>query len=390
MDRLPSALKVADLRAIFYDIEFPEYQREPDVWSREQKQRLIDSIMRRFDISSIYFYQRDDGSLECIDGRQRLNAIMSFLGMNEADTDDNGFALRFHNEIASTPPTRFEQIDGWRFDDIAREASADGPSASVAREARASLLEYPVTAVYLSGSRAPEEFNLQFLRLNLGTLINAGEKLNAMIGGMRDAIFEPYGIGGHPFLEFIGIPTRRFAREQVAAQIALQVFSRHEKGEFVRARHFDLQRFFKTHVGVDRQHPLLEEVRLTFDALRTGVADARKLLRNRAIVVSVVVLAWERRLWTDDDLLASYHQFLREFIGRLRWQVDNMKKFQVDERYQYLVEYQRHLTQASVERPALERRHDVMSGEFARWLETAELAGDSVYREEVGKDPPRS
>ena len=85
MQRESTALSIRDLQSSFVDIEFPEYQREPDVWSREQKQRLMDSILRRFDIASVYFYRREDGTLECIDGRQRLNAIMSFLARNPAD-----------------------------------------------------------------------------------------------------------------------------------------------------------------------------------------------------------------------------------------------------------------------------------------------------------------
>ena len=76
---------------MFVDIEFPEYQREPDIWSRDQKQRLLDSILRRFDISSVYFYRREDNGLECIDGRQRINAIMSFLEENEADGQTMAF-----------------------------------------------------------------------------------------------------------------------------------------------------------------------------------------------------------------------------------------------------------------------------------------------------------
>ena len=113
---------------ICYDIEFPEYQREPDVWNREQKQRLIDSILREFDISSIYFYRKEDDSLECIDGRQRLNAIMSFLGRNVADNEDNGFPLRFHNEIASSPPNLYEPIDGLRFAELDHLAVSEDDS----------------------------------------------------------------------------------------------------------------------------------------------------------------------------------------------------------------------------------------------------------------------
>ena len=41
------------------NIEFPEFQREPTIWKLDKKQRLVDSIFRRFDISSIYLFKRD-------------------------------------------------------------------------------------------------------------------------------------------------------------------------------------------------------------------------------------------------------------------------------------------------------------------------------------------
>src|SRR5262249_23770203 len=111
MKRLLSSVTIQSLARDFLEIEFPEYQREPNIWSREQKQRLIDSILREFDIASIYFYTRDDGTKECIDGRQRLNAIMSFLGQNN-DDDNNGFELRLDNEIARDSDNPYLELNG--------------------------------------------------------------------------------------------------------------------------------------------------------------------------------------------------------------------------------------------------------------------------------------
>ena len=45
-----------------------------------------------------------------------------------------------------------------------------------------------------------------------------------MVGEMRDLCFDSNRIGKHPFLDTLRIPTRRFAKEQVAAQVIAQVF----------------------------------------------------------------------------------------------------------------------------------------------------------------------
>src|ERR1017187_4303124 len=57
----------------------PDFQRPP-VWSRSQKQLLIDSILRSYDIPK--FYWRKTGSspdkYDVVDGQQRLRAIFEF------------------------------------------------------------------------------------------------------------------------------------------------------------------------------------------------------------------------------------------------------------------------------------------------------------------------
>lgn len=358
MERTAETFSIEDLRHSFPIIEFPEYQREPTVWNREQKQRLIDSMFRGFDIAAIYLYVREDDTWECIDGRQRLNAVMSFFGENEADEKDNGFHLRITNEVADDGADELNRLDNRTFAEL---EAAD----------QRTILEYEITTVLLSGARTTNEFNLQFLRLNLGTLINAGEKLNAMVGAMRDLLFESDRLGKHPFLVQVGVPTRRFARELIAAQIMLQVSTKAEKQEFARARHFDLQRYVKEHS--DEPDPHVGEVSDTLDALQQSAPELSAKLGNRAISVSVVLAAWELRVREDPALAARFAEFMEVFLNQLADQVKRMKKFEIDRRYPYLVEFQRHLTQAAVERPAIAYRHKTLLEQFAAWQETGEL-----------------
>ena len=371
------------------DIEFPDYQREPNIWSLGQKQRLIDSILRRFDIASIYFYRREDDKLECIDGRQRLNAIMSFLGENPADERDNAFEFRPENEISSGLATNFDVFRGHTFEEIERHAANEASDLrELAESAREAVLEYSITTVNLSGTIDEEEFNLQFLRLNLGTLVNAGEKLHAMVGSMRDVVFAEGGIGKHPFFECVRIPTRRYAKELTAAQVLLQLFSYSGLGQFARARHVELQRFLKEHQELaPTAHSLIEEARVTLDAMNDGVGDAADYLRNRAVTVSLILLAWRRNV-ADGDLRADrFWAFVSVFMERLAWQVENMKAFNVVAEYQHLVEFQRHLTQAAVEKPALTRRHEILSTSLVQWLDDGTLEGDREYQERTGQIP---
>jgi hypothetical protein len=201
-----------------------------------------------------------------------------------------------------------------------------------------------------------------------------------MVGVMRDRLFEDNGLGEHPFLAGANIPTRRYARQLLAAQLMLQVSTRQETGQFARARHFDLQRYLKLYA--DREDPRLVEVRDTLDALQQHAPTLSERLGNRAIAVSVVLAAWELGVRANPDLAEQYGRFVDVFLTRLSEQVERMKQFNPDPQYDYLVTFQRHLTQAAVERPAFTYRHEQLTEQFRVWSETGRLRGDG----EAGRD----
>ena len=371
------------LRKEFIKIDFPEYQREPNVWLRSAKQRLIDSILRRFDIASLYFYKDKTEGQSCIDGRQRINAIMSFLNDNPEDDSDNGFSLKISNEIENDDDNQFRELDDLSWEDIGIAAGENNASAKAALKR---ILGYKLTVVLLSDAAKPAEFNLQFTRLNLGTIINAGERLHAMVGEMRDLCFDSNRIGKHPFLDTLRIPTRRFAKEQVAAQVIAQVFFMSAEEDFSRTRHVDLQRFFKRNSEIpERARPWIEELSKTFDALVEILPDANRYLRNRAITVSVVLFAWHRRMYENKETLTSYASFLRAFLCRLRWQL--LKGIDMDQEYRYLRTFQRHVTQAAVEKPAVKWRYKTIEEQFEIWLASGRIGGDDEFQRRDGRDP---
>ncbi len=371
MEKTHILWSIDDLANNFMTINFPEYQREPNVWSKAAKQRLMDSITREFDIASIYLYRDADGAIDCIDGRQRIGAIMSFMNRNPVDTD-NRFEYRIMNEIFREDEHPFANLESETYDRIMQRSEADEPAA---KEFVQVLKNYRLSIVMLAGSRQPAEFNLQFTRLNLGTIINSGEKLHAMVGDLRNECFD--FLGQHPLLAAVGIPTRRYAREQVAAQILGQVFSLAEQGEYARTRHFDLQRLFKDHTSLDAEHRvLIQRVHRIMDLMKDALKNA-EILKNRALTVSTVLLAWELEV-NDDDKAKLVALFLDEFLCRLNWQVK--KGYDFDAEYRYLIDFQRNVTQASVEKPAVKKRAEVLRREFEHWQDDRKLSGDEDYK----------
>jgi hypothetical protein len=72
------------------------YQRKL-VWTLEEKQKLIESILRRYPIPAVLIAEREDspGTYEIIDGLQRLHAIVSFIETAFATLGNKYFNLEF-------------------------------------------------------------------------------------------------------------------------------------------------------------------------------------------------------------------------------------------------------------------------------------------------------
>src|SRR5699024_5164097 len=59
----------------------PFYQRG-SVWNVPKKSKLIESVLRKIPIPSLYFAETDDGKWEVVDGQQRLTSFFEFLDNN--------------------------------------------------------------------------------------------------------------------------------------------------------------------------------------------------------------------------------------------------------------------------------------------------------------------
>ncbi len=364
--------RVLDLRKKFHEINFPEYQREPTVWNRDKKQRLIDSMLRGFDIAPIYFYESGESEIDCIDGRQRINAIMSFLGKNdEYATEDNGFPFHSTNEVFDEV-NRFERIDGKCYSDTEFDAF------------RETFDSYELNIVQISDVEEPEELNLLFLRLQLGSVLNSGEKLHAMTGEMRDFVFQNFG--PHDFFKTISIPYRRYAREQVAAQTACHVFMLRDSSSFARTRYLDLQLFFKRHRVMNKDdRRFTNDIVTAAKSILTALDDNAEMLRNRALTVSFFLYACELIKRDKEDELRSFVLFFRKLLGRLGRQIP--KGLEMDPEYYDLIRLQTDITQAAVEKTAVTRRHEFIHRYYTHYQDHSEIIGDLQYTQRTGREP---
>ena len=353
------------------DIEFPEYQREPTVWDLDRKRKLIDSILRNFDIASIYLYKREDGNYDCIDGRQRINAIISFLGLNEGKDDDS--ENRFHNKFKFLSS---DELLGLRSLEDFHEKTWE----ELKKVQQNKILEYKFNVIEISDIDMDEELNLMFLRLQLGAHLNGGEKLKAMVGDTRDLIFKKFkdktALGAHDYFGYLKIPQRRFSKELTASQIATNFFSLNKGQGYKRARFVDLQEFFKNYQKFNPRDSEITELLYTrLDLTYKCITDNGGLtLKNRAIGISTFFFINKLIEAGENDRLKPFIEFLKLFLGRLKEQVE--KGIDIEARYRDLLKFQTYISQAAVEKYAIENRQKFLEEYFEFYLQKAKIKGD--------------
>ena len=351
-------------------VSYPEYQREPNVWDLVKKQKLIDSMLREIDISSIYLYDTGGGYYDCVDGRQRLNAILSFADLNLADEQYNGFPITILNEIYEDGP-ELESIKDMRLGEL--------PDVF-----KKKFMNYEISVVILSEVDNPLELNLFFLRLQLGLILNSGEKLNAMAGEMRDTIFKEFK--NNPVFEAINVRYRRFTKEQIAAQIVLNYFSKIYTGNYHKSRYVDLLQFFKEKAVLkDQDRQLIKQIRYNLDFIEKTFGDKLWLVNNKALMVSMFLFVSKLIDEKRNAEIERFSEFFAKLIKTIRWQIP--LGVTMDRPYTYIaLDFQTYVTQAADEKRAIEKREEFLAREFDYFSSNhGIIKGDVEYENLKGK-----
>jgi hypothetical protein len=368
MKKLNIKWTVESLMKNYKAIEFPEFQREPTVWNLDRQRALIDSMLRDFDIASIYLHKLNDHNYECIDGRQRINAILSFIGLNEGKEEEstyggynNNFIFKSSDELLGS--TSLKEYDGktWK---------------NFSKHQKEKILKYEFNVVEISDvDKDDEALNLMFLRLQFGAALNAGEKLNAMVGDMKKFIFDK--LGKNKYFDFLNIPKRRYSKELAAAQIAINFFSFKKEQTFERARFIDLQEFFKTYLEFTQDDKNIASLlRERLDKVYDYLKGSKINLRNRAMGVTVFFFLNSLIEDNKEANVKPFITFLNEFLKRLKIQIE--KGIDIEPRYRDLLKFQTYISQAAVEKYAIENRQIFLKDYFDHYLKFGKIKGDKL------------
>ena len=308
-------------------ISFPVYQRGL-VWDDKKKRYLIDSIMRGIDIPKLYMELRDDDEWDCIDGHQRIEAILGFF---DGAYDYQG------NTFEDLPEEDKEVFEAYKLT-ISEVHEID-----------------------------EEEIRLLFTRLQLGVPLNSGEKLNAIKSNLGDFI---KSMTVHPFIRRVSIPSRRFAKEQVCAQICNNSRYLNYSQDFRNSKYEDLEILYRSKADFDLTGNEAINIRQELDTLDDIFGPSASRITNRASVVSIFM--WVEELSEQGELHGNEEE-IKRFYLRFLEAVREEARAGLDATSRFLLSYQSRIIQAADTKVAVRERHRMLKEAFEHYVVTGDI-----------------
>lgn len=322
-----------------------DYQREK-IWSRKNQEDLIDSIYQNIDIPKMYLARvtgNENFDFECIDGKQRMATLLNFFKPEQAG--DNPLTLR---------------VGGERY--TYRQLRKEIPQlAQKIEDFELSFVIYPEIE--------DEEFLRDiFRRLQLGIRLNSGELLKSQMGTIRDFVYKEMG-NEAPFLRHTNLSEKRFSRQFTLAQICINSFSRRETGDFVRARYDDLSDFFKDKSDLAQTDENLVRIREVLKTLDKHFGENAQGISSRAVAVSAYLFVEGLYLQKKARLIGEFAEFYLKLLDEIKDNLKRLSSFREPTNRKVLEEFQKYISQASVEPYAIKRRNLFLERAFENYLD---------------------
>ena len=323
----------------------PHYQRAGQVWTREKKQLLIDSILNDYDLPKIYFHDLEDISdnsneylYAVIDGRQRLEAIWEFM--------DGVFPLSDEFEYQKDDKIN---LTGLYYNDIATQY----PKIRI----RLDSFVLPVVLVKTSD----DDIDLiedMFSRLNEAVPLNAAEKRNAFGGNLVKAITR---LSEHKFFkEHVKFGNKRYQHRESTARMLLVENCFHDGGRLIDTKKVYLDNLAKKYKTGKKKHVQLLEasVKNVLDDMVKIFSKSDELLSAQGNIV-IYYLLFKEALESNKLDKITRKKFL-DFAITLKENREKAEEEFMEASYE-LLEYDRLAQQGTNDASNIRERYSILA-----------------------------
>lgn len=306
----------------------PDFQREK-VWKKARKQYFIDTLLKGWGIPKIFLLSTDDKTEDkknyaCIDGKQRLLAILEFI------SNDYPTGIKFDSVLGEKLYSELPEALSDKFDDY--------------------LL--PIEEVT---NASADEISELFKRLQLGVPLNSGENLMAVSGYMKDQI---KGFSDHNFFKNkVSIQNTRYSHFVVCTQIAFLEINGITNLSLNKLEDFLKQNKDKTKIGYNIETKL-KKIKLVLDYLDKVFSTKSDVLKNRATIVSFYLFI---SMFIDTANIENKETKFKTFFEKFSRELNKQIILGTEATDTKFIHYQNSVIQGADKQKAIKNRQDVLA-----------------------------
>lgn len=254
-----------DLETIVKRIERGSLKLQPDfqrgeVWTSPKKTKLIDTLLRGWQIPPVHIIQLEDSNVsEVLDGQQRLAAIRDFFS-NKIKIDGG----------IEPEDIEIKKLDGLTFNELPEDI-------------KYKLEEMPLR-IFTIYEYNPEETAELFYRLNQPVALTSAEQRNAFYGSARTQVKNIVNIidNEEEIKKKIGFSNSRMAYDDIISKFC---YAKEKKSLKVKITSNDVAVVYRTKLGFTEE--VVKSVRSVVDGFVRIIGEVDGKLRlNKATVFS--------------------------------------------------------------------------------------------------------
>ena len=298
----------------------PTYQRS-SVWETEQKQMLIDSILRKIEIPKIYLREVNQNGFqyEIIDGQQRMRAIWDFL-KSDFSLSEEAEPLLVRNKLFTVAEKKYDELE------------------QPIRVERIHKYNLDIVIIY---NATEDEIADLFFRLNNGTPLSTAEVRNSMPGEMK-ILIKSKAI--HKFFSKVSFSNKRFIHDQVCAQMMMLELN----NGLADTRDISLSKMYSDYTK-SIPNTTIDSLTKCLDVLEKVFPDKSRLLNRASVINLYLVISY---LLKTTKLPKDFHS---KFLD---WYLESEPKRRKD------VEYRLYMTSSANSRHSIEGRFRILMYEL--------------------------
>ncbi|MBT3582649.1 DUF262 domain-containing protein [Candidatus Woesearchaeota archaeon] len=313
-----------------------EYQRS-EVWLKPKKQKLIDSILRKYDINKIFFRITKDQIYECLDGQQRLRSIFNFMDGNFPTS--NKYTPEIGEILFTDLPEKFKwAIRSYRIDAVAILWADDEVTSDI------------------------------FLRLQEGVPLNSAERLNAMRGEARNLIAKE--LSQINFLKICGIKEHRFSHRHLCAQMLLLEVHKVSETQFIDCKYRNLQLMYEKYKNRQVPNRAVSDLKKALNYLEKSLGEkySRFINKKGDIIAIYLLTSYLLKHYSMLNHEKEYKKFIIDFLKNVR--NINTKNTKETQSNKYYYTYKMESRTSADSAASMKKRFEILIKKFLEFCPT--------------------